>query len=153
MKSLNLTLVPNEREQQGLNSIMVKLSDTKMLVVESHRSDKWSPGLEKGFYGVMVSVLDMTATPTWGGEEGFSKYLKVDNANHGQHKPIGTKIQGFPDYQGNYGLVNGYGIANDQIYWDLNYMMYLGESITFENIKVSLIATGDNDTVKVEKVS
>ena len=49
LKSLNLTLVPNEREQQGLNSIMVKLSDTKMLVVESHRSDKWSPGLEKVF--------------------------------------------------------------------------------------------------------
>ena len=153
LKPVNLTLVPNEREQKGLNSIMVKLSDTKMLVVESHRADKWSPGLEQGFYGVMVSVLDMTATPTWGGEEGFSRYLKVDKANHGLHQPIGTKIPGFPEYQGNYGLVNGYGIANDQIYWDLNYMMYLGESITFENIKVSLIATGDNDTVEIAKIS
>ena len=152
LKSVNLTLVPNEREQQGLNSIMIKLSDTKMLVVESHRSDKWSPGLEQGFYGVMVSVLDMTATPTWSGEDGFSKYLKVENANHGLHKPIGTKIPGFPEYQGNYGLVNGFGIANDQIYWDLNYMMYLGESIIYEDVKITLIGSGDNDTVEIARI-
>lgn len=152
LKSVNLTLVPNEREQQGLNSAMIKLSETKMLIVESHRADKWSPGLENGFYGVMVSVLDMTSTPTWAGEEGFSKYLKVDNANHGLHKPIGVKIPGFPEYQGNYGLVNGQGIANDQIFWDLNYMMYQGESITFDGIKISLISTGDNDTIEISKV-
>jgi hypothetical protein len=153
LKSTNLTLVPNEREQQGLNSAMIKLSETKMLIVESHRSDKWSPGLEKGFYGVMVSLLDMTATPSWGGEEGFSRYLRVDNANHGLHQPIGIKIPGFPEYQGNYGLINGYGVANDQIYWELNYMMYQGESITYEGIKISLISTGDNDTIEISKIA
>lgn len=94
----------------------------------------------------------MTATPTWGGEEGFSKYLRVDNASHGFHQSIGIKIPGFPEYQGNYGLINGYGIANDQINWDLNYMMYQGESITYQGIKVSLLKTGDNDTIEISKV-
>jgi hypothetical protein len=29
--------------------------------------------------------------------------------------------------------------------------MYQGESITYEGIKISLISTGDNDTVRIEK--
>ena len=79
-------------------------------------------------------------------------YLLVDGANHGNHKPIGAEI--FNDgviYRGP-GLVNGDGIAGDYEYWDLNHIMYIGESVTKYGIKVSLISGGDNDTVRIEKV-
>jgi hypothetical protein len=29
--------------------------------------------------------------------------------------------------------------------------MYQGESITYEGIKISLLSTGDNDTIRIEK--
>jgi hypothetical protein len=35
---------------------------------------------------------------------------------------------------------------------DLNVMMYLGESLIYDGIKISLIGSGNNDTVRVEKL-
>jgi hypothetical protein len=31
--------------------------------------------------------------------------------------------------------------------------MYQGESVTYEGIKISLLSTGDNDTIRIEKTS
>jgi hypothetical protein len=43
------------------------------------------------------------------------------------------------------------GIAGDYEGWDLNRIMYTGESITNSGIKVTLIKGGDNDTIRIEK--
>jgi hypothetical protein len=145
-----LKLVPMEREQFGLNSIMIKLSAHKLLVVESHREDKWSHGLGEGFYGVMVYLIDTSINVTWEGEIATGTYLLIPNVNHGQHQPQGTPIKGFEN--AGFGLVNGVGVASDQSGWDLNYFMYQGESITFDGVKISLVSTGDNDIVEIIKV-
>ena len=160
LKSIDLKLVPLEREQEGFRSVMVKLNDHQVLLVESHRSDKWGVGEGQGFAGVMVSLIDTTISTSWDDDKtakdpattSTGTYLLVDGANHGNHKPIGAEI--FNDgviYRGP-GLVNGDGIAGDYEYWDLNHIMYIGESVTKYGIKVSLISGGDNDTVRIEKV-
>ena len=76
--------------------------------------------------------------------------MKIAN-DHGTYESIGTPL-GNSKYEG-IGIVNGIGIAGDKENWDLNYFMYQGESITYEGVKISLLSTGDNDTVEISRVS
>ena len=36
--------------------------------------------------------------------------------------------------------------------WSMNYLLYPGENFTYEGVKVSFTISGDNDTLKVEKL-
>ena len=48
-------------------------------------------------------------------------------------------------------VVKGIGVQGPP-YWDLNYVMYQGESLTYKDVKISLTKTGDNDTIQIERV-
>ena len=159
LTTVDITLAPLEREQLGTRAVMVKLSDHQILMVESHHQGKWGLGAGPGFYGVMVSFIDTSIETTWDApaflknQTSTGLYLKVDGASHGKHEPIGTVLKVNGQIYHGVGVVNGIGIAGDYEGWDLNYLMYLGESITNSGIKVSLIKSGDNDTVRIEKVA
>jgi len=60
-----LTLVPLEREQIGLRSVVVKLSEHEALVIESHRKDKWSERWATGTTGVSVMRIDTRKDTVW----------------------------------------------------------------------------------------
>jgi hypothetical protein len=60
-----ITLVPLEREQAGLRSIVVKLSEYEALVIESHRKDKWSERWATGTTGVSVMRIDTRKDTVW----------------------------------------------------------------------------------------
>ena len=157
LKLTNLTLVPLEREQDGLKSIFIKLNDHQVLVVESHRKDKWSQGTSPGQAAVMVNLVDTTISTSWDNPEGYKNpsstgtYLKVDGANHGKHVPYGDPINNSLYAGGDVGVINGVGYSGIRAEWDLNYLMYPGESITYNGIKISLLTGGDNDTVRISK--
>ena len=157
--SVDLKLVPLEREQKGNRVAMVKLNDHQLLMIESHRKDKWSQGLAPGFTGIMVTLIDTTKNTTWDNPEGFANpssvgvALKIPGVNHGAYQSIGTAIPNATNIYQGIGIVDGIGIAGDKEGWDLNYFMYVGESITYEGIKITLVKGGDNDTVRIEKVS
>ena len=155
LTSIDLKLVPLEREQQGLRSAIIKLNDHQALVVESHRSDKWGIGEGAGFAGTMVSLIDTTVTTYFENNNSWrdpcvtstGRYLTVVNGNHGKHQPIGTPL--------NYNqtrIYNGISISGDEDNWDLNHIMYPGESISSAGVKVTLLTGGDNDTVRIENV-
>jgi hypothetical protein len=155
LTSIDLKLVPLEREQQGLRSAIVKLNDHQALVVESHRSDKWGVGEGTGFAGTMVTLIDTTVTTYFENNESWrdpcvtstGRYLTVVDGNHGKHQPIGTPL--------NYNqtrIYNGISISGDEDNWDLNHIMYPGESISSAGVKVTLLSGGDNDTVRIENV-
>jgi hypothetical protein len=76
--------------------------------------------------------------------------LKISNTNHGYSPIRGTPIKGFENF-GRY-LFNGVGVALGSG-TDLSALMYLGESMSIEGLKVSLVKSGDNDTIKLQKVS
>ena len=155
LTSIDLKLVPLEREQQGLRSAIIKLNDHQALVVESHRSDKWGVGEGAGFAGTMVSLIDTTVTTYFENNESWrdpcvtstGRYLTVVGGNHGKHQPIGTPL--------NYNqtrIYNGITISGDEDNWDLNHIMYPGESISSAGVKVTLLSGGDNDTVRIENI-
>lgn len=157
--SVDLKLVPLEREQKGNRVAMIKLNDHQVLMVESHRKDKWSDGLAPGFTGVMVTLIDTTKNTTWDNPEGFAnpssiaQVLKIPGVNHGPYESVGTPHPNPGNMYQGVGIINGIGVSGDKEGWDQNYFMYQGESVTYEGIKISLLSTGDNDTIRIEKTS
>ena len=110
-----MTLVPLEREQVGLRSVIIKLSDYEALVIESHRKDTWSDRWPTGTYGVSVMRIDTRLDTVWDMGSSTGKYL-VPVQDH-----------------------------------SLDFMK-VGQSFTTDGIKISLVATGTNDQIKVERV-
>jgi hypothetical protein len=160
LDTTDLKLVPLEREQEGLRSAIIRINDHQALVVESHRSDKWGVGEGTGFAGTMVSIIDTTKSTTF--ESNLSPtdpcitstgvYLRVADGNHGLHQAIGKPLVN--DGVRYYGVTvyKGEAIAGDDDPWDLDHVMYPGESISSAGIKVTLVKGGDNDTVRIEVI-
>ena len=146
LETKTLTLSPMEREEIGTKAIMIKLSKSEILVIESRRRDRWSsgyngyPGLPEGFYGVMVYKIDTTKTPLYGLEE-------ADGANwKDSSDAYGYLIR---NQDVDHGFIPG---APQSGPVDKNFFLYEGESLTTNGIKISLVKSGDHDEVKIEKV-
>jgi hypothetical protein len=71
----SMTLVPIEREQVGLRSVIIKLSEYEALVIESHRKDKWSERWLTGTSGVSVMRVDTRIDTVWDQGNSTGKYL------------------------------------------------------------------------------
>jgi hypothetical protein len=111
-----LALVPLEREQVGLRSVVIKISDYEALVIESHRKDKWSERWPDGTTGVSVMRVDTRNDTVW--DLGSS---------------TGTYVIPARDHS-------------------LDFMK-VGQFFTTDGIKISLVASGDNDQIRIEQSS
>jgi hypothetical protein len=126
-----ITLVPVEREQTGVRSVMIKISDSKVLVIESHRPDTWSFRMPKAHYGVMAFLVDTT--------------LNTDRRD--ENDEFNAKL---PKTAWNIKVDNVSTRMIERL--DISTTMLLGETITIEGIKLALVRSADNDVVKIEKV-
>ena len=66
--ALETQLIPLERLQRGMRGVMVPISTTEALVVESHRAEGWGSRLGAGTYGVLVYYIDTTKDTDRSGE-------------------------------------------------------------------------------------
>jgi hypothetical protein len=149
LKTADVTLVPIEREQEGVQSIMIKLSPSRVLVIESHRRDKWGTKFAPGFYGVTTFLVDTSVQndPSKPDSETtrFANYLLNPGTKHGKI----VERRAWEEIDKNGVRTTGW---VTQPTWDLNYVLYQGESFTTNGIKITLVKSGDNDTVRVTKV-
>lgn len=160
LNSVELKLVPLEREQEGFRSAIVRINDHQALVVESHRSDRWGVGEGAGFAGTMVTIIDTTKSTNFENEtspkdpclSSTGVYLRVEGGNHGSHFAIGTPLMRNGQNYNQVTMYNGISIAGDQDNWDLNHIMYPGDSISAAGVKISLVQGGDNDVVRIETI-
>ena len=111
-----LTLVPLEREQEGLRSAIVKTSEFEALVIESHRKDKWSTRWPAGTTGVSIMKVDTRLDTVWDLGSSTSKYL-VPAREH-----------------------------------SLDFLK-TGQSFSADGVKVTLIKSGNNDQILIERES
>jgi hypothetical protein len=144
LESLNseqITLVPQEREQNGYKGVAIRLNNHKLLILESHRRDKWSPLFSDGLFGVTAMVVntnfDTDRSGEWSRDDGkgikFSRtanFIQFTQYNHGNYIPGLMPVDA----------------------WQMNYLLYPGENFIYGGVKVSFISSGDNDTLKVEKL-
>ena len=129
LKPTEVTLVPIEREQKGIQSIMIKISPSKVLVIESHRRDKWGTKYSLGLHGVTTYLVDTSV-------------------QNDPSKPDSEKTR-FANY-----ILNPESKLRkltNRPKWE-SYVLYQGESFTTNGIKITLVKSGDNDTVRVTKV-
>ena len=81
--TLETQLIPLERLQHGMRGVIVPISATEGLVVESHRAEGWGSKLGAGTYGVLVYWIDTTKDTDRSGEslgtvaEAWSKYVTL----------------------------------------------------------------------------
>lgn len=124
---LRIQLSPLERTARGLNAMMVPVSDTQVIVVESRRAEGWGARLGRGTYGVLATVIDVSrdvdrstesTSPSWDPFPSFATPLV----------PAGT--------------------ARSEAH-RREYLLRLGESVEFAGVRIDVVATGDNDTVLI----
>jgi hypothetical protein len=127
LSSQKITLVPLERKQDGVQSVMVRISDHQVLVIESHRKETWSKDMPNGFYGVMAYLVDTQKDTDFNYAFSTSQSLKGTWSGH-------------PSFQ--------YGGGS----WNLDYVMFEGETLSVEGVKVDFTSTGDNDTITISKL-
>jgi hypothetical protein len=140
-----VTMSPLERSEKGMKSILIKLSDHEVLVVESRRRDKWSsgfngyPGLPKGFYGLIVYKVDTamngnrvdepTGARDWRDQSSaFAYYIRNPKVDHGS----GMDLAYSPPF-------------------DRNFLIYEGETLSYRGVNIKLVQSGDNDKVEISK--
>ncbi len=125
--TLETQLIPLERLQHGMRGVVVPISSTEALVVESHRAEGWGSKLGPGTYGVLVYYIDTTKDTDRSGEqqgivkEAWSKYVTPNTDTN-------------PDPSN-----------------ATNKLLLLGDTVTYKGITVTLTKTGDVDTVKITK--
>ena len=125
--TLETQLIPLERLQRGMRGVIVPISATEALVVESHRAEGWGARLGAGTYGVLVYYIDTTKDTDRSGEsqgivkEAWSKYVTPT-----------TDTNPDPSYA-------------------TNKLLLQGDTVTYKGITVTLTKTGDVDTVRITK--
>lgn len=141
----SVMLSPLEREEEGNKSVMIKLSSKEVLVIESHRRDKWSsghldfPGLPNDFKGIVVYKVDTSKTPLYGivepdgndwkdSSEAFAYYIRKETISRGY---LNTR----------FGRL------------DLNFVLQEGESISTNGVRIYLEKSSRYDTVNIEKTN
>ena len=125
--TLETQLIPLERLQHGMRGVIVPISTTEALVVESHRAEGWGSKLGAGTYGLLVYYIDTTKDTDRSGEqqgivkEAWSKYVTPTTDTS-------------PDPSN-----------------ALNKLLLQGDTVTYKGITVTLTKTGDVDTVRITK--
>jgi len=114
LSAQTLALVPLEREQFGLRSVVIKISEYEALVIESHRKDKWSERWPIGTTGVSVIRIDTRLDTVWDLGSSTGKYV-IPAREH-----------------------------------SLDFLK-VGQSFTTDGVKISVVQSGDNDQVKIER--
>jgi hypothetical protein len=140
LNSTTVNLIPIEKEQSGIHSIMIKLTKNKILVIESHHRETWSQGLHPGFAGIMAYIVDTTVDAPYGpGLLSTGMWVHFGFSNHGNTIKQSRWPSGTPKYSGPVSE------------WSLSDVMFQGESFVAEGVKISLAKSGSFDTVVVER--
>ena len=146
LKDDEITLTSIDSLKSGLKSAMIAMSNHEVLVIESRRKDYWTnpiytrvPNLRNevfdGFYGIAIYLVDTSKTNDPVMETTSPGY--DPNVQYKYARNLKISDNHVSEYKG----IDG-----------LEYLMLQGESLTFRNVKISFIQTGDFDTIKIQKI-
>ena len=133
LEKAKIKLSPLERDEVGTKAIMVRLSSHEVLVIESRRRDKWSSGqtdwagLPVGFYGLLVYKVDTAKDSNRVETGGFANFISNPAVSH---DPVQRNF--WPSF-------------------DVNRIMYEGETLVTNGVSITLTKSGDHDQVTISK--
>jgi len=136
-ESKEITLIPLERLQHGPRGVIVPISDTNALVIESHRAEGWGKRMLDSEYGRKFGV---TSTASYG----VSVYW-IDTTTDTNR------------YAGSSGFIDS--DAGDR--WADNLvpsgvsrpfdLLISGDKVSYRGVTVEFVKSGDYDTVRITK--
>jgi hypothetical protein len=118
----------------GYKSVVVRVSSTEVLVVESRRDGLYNPAFAPGFAGISVYNVDATKEgDRWDGntskeKDYYAYFLRNDRGSY-------PNLRAGPNLG------------------DMNAAGFEGDSFSYRGIKITLIDSGDYDTIKIESAS
>ena len=127
---LELDLSSFDLTSDGFKSIIIKVSSTQIVVVESRRKGLYNTAFPVGFAGITAYVVDATkAGDRWDGdaskEKDYFAYFLRNNTGRYPISPGGPNLG------------------------DENVIAYEGDSFTYRGVDIELIRSGDFDTVRI----
>ena len=144
LKSVSVSLTPMEREDRQTKMVVIKLSPTRAIVVESHGIDKWSNikfgdrEFPPGFYSVMAYIVDLdksVAAPA--NSDGSSP------SNDEWSWAVWQKVNGGTSNEFNKTVGDRKNLAD--------YVAVLGDSFVIEGVRIKFVGTGDYETIEISR--
>jgi len=133
----NVVLSPVESMSESYKLIIIPKSETKALIVESRRATGFSSAWPKDFYGLLVYELDTTLdndrSQECCGDSGFDKrFQKWSYPLTPDQRPFSASLNN------NLDQVN-------------NFLVRVGETVSWEGIKVTYLEKGSADYIKITR--
>jgi hypothetical protein len=142
LATARVSLSPVEREDNQTKMALIRLSKTRILVVESHGIEKWSSfnfgdrSFPPGFYGVMAYVVDLNkvgAPPVR--PDGTSLY------SDDWAWAVWEKVRGVRSNEFNLT------VGDRKVLGD--YVAVLGDAFEVDGVRIKVVGTGDYETIEI----
>jgi hypothetical protein len=144
LKPVTLSLSPMEREDKQTKMVVIKLSATRAIVVESHGIDKWSNfkfgdrSFPPGFYSVMAYVVDL--------DKQVAAPVNADASSQSNDEwawAVWQKVSGSSSNQFDMNVGDRKNLRD--------YVAVLGDSFVIEGVRIKFVGTGDYETIEISK--
>jgi len=136
LKSSFVKLAAVDRNGTGIKSVMVKISDHEVLVIESRKNVDWSASWLSDANGLLVYKVDTTKDNDRTGES------SGDTGNEARYSkwayflaPDGVKLEG------------------NQSRDFKNYLVREGRTLTDSGVNITLVKIGEDDVIQIQKAS
>ncbi len=146
LKTTTISLSPMEREDKQTKMVVIKISPTKAVVVESHAIDKWSSfntgdrSFPPGFYSVMAYVVDLDKAAAPPNNPDSTALSNQNNAWAVWARVVGGKSTQYPFYPAAFA---------EDIY---SAVAVLGDTFEVEGVRIKFVGTGDYETIEISKM-
>ncbi len=133
-KSLEISLIPLERLQHGPRSVIVPISSTNALVIESHRAEGWGKRMLNESYGSTKSIASYGVAVY---------YIDTTQDTNRYAQSSGYTDSDLGERWADHVVPTGATRAFD--------LLMQGDTVTYRGVTVAFTKTGDVDTVKITK--
>ena len=174
VNSVEVSLSPLTRQQDGFKAVVIPLSEKKVIVVESRRAENYSASAGNMAVGVLNNgVLDRGVLNDFGGADGLLVYTYDTSTFWGEgHARMQIPDDGRAQDPGvilvspsEFGWTGGQGEDERLLTFDpsnppemievsvevLDPLLRLGDSITVDGITIELLEWGQSDRVRISK--
>ena len=138
MSSNNVLLTPIDVNRDGIKTAIIQISNHQALVISSRRPEDWSAELPKGASGILVYEVDTTRDRNEDAVQADAN--GSDNGNNPAYSKWAFYL--LPD-----GVSGGYTVRRGLT----DYILKIGQTVTFEGVTVTYLEAGQNDTICIAR--
>jgi hypothetical protein len=158
LKDAVLALSSQGTDKPDLESIMYKVNDHQVLVLEYQKSDVWSAAYNDDYRGIYAYLVDTKEDTTneilsksdFGTHYGTANYIPLRTGNHGQYVGLGSPAPDIPDSCFGCSIYKGVGIRGGQSTWNADLLLPAGGETKIYGLDIKVWKTDTVATVEIK---